>query len=189
MQYNSDQIVYFIEDPHAGYVKIGVATDVRKRMAQLQCSHGHPLKLLGTMSGGRPVEKNLHEMFARYKVRREWFKLSDEIKEFIDEYTGDKGAAFEISAADTVTPGRPKLRDGDVRVAMSSFASRSDLQERFKLVAKLRGDKSPNNLIEEAMWHTLMVYDKKWCLEQADKAIRDAERRKEQILKVFDSPN
>lgn len=197
------QVVYFIEDEGNDQVKIGITNNVRKRIETLQCGHGAPLKLLGTLSGGRRIERQLHVRFNKYRIRNEWFRLSDEIREFIKDYTGDNGDKFELECADclsehttatsklcdklgTSSVGRPKLPDGCARVPMNTFAARGYLQERLKFVAAARGDDTPNNLLEEAILLILQKYDRNWTVEQAKLRIEEARQNYDEIVAFYD---
>ncbi len=64
-------------------VKIGTATDVGRRMASLQTASPVPLKLLGVMKGGAPLEQQIHEQFRDLRVRGEWYRLTDELRDLI----------------------------------------------------------------------------------------------------------
>lgn len=73
--------VYFITDGH--YVKIGVASDLGKRLAQLQT--GNPNKLsvkcvieFGSKSKAQYYENKLHKYFESKHQLGEWFNLIDE---------------------------------------------------------------------------------------------------------------
>lgn len=75
--------VYFIQAEGGGPIKIGKAVDPWQRLSQLQTGYHEPLKILAVMPGGLHAEKELHQKFAAYRVKGEWFLASDEILEFI----------------------------------------------------------------------------------------------------------
>lgn len=78
-------MVYFIGTEDKKYVKIGYCNrDPQGRVSTLQIGCPLEIKLIGTMSGNMADEVNLHRKFLPYHIRGEWFKLSDEIKQFID---------------------------------------------------------------------------------------------------------
>jgi len=63
------------------FVKIGVANDVRKRLASLQTGCPYDLTLIAewhSSDAGR-VEDELHEILDKWRVRGEWFKLPDDV--------------------------------------------------------------------------------------------------------------
>lgn len=72
-------MIYFIADESTNTVKIGVTKDVYKRLTALQTGHSTKLKLLHVTEGSYEEEKCLHKKYKKYKVRNEWFDLSDEI--------------------------------------------------------------------------------------------------------------
>lgn len=78
-------LVYFIQEPSSGAIKIGVAQDPAIRLAKLQTAHPLDLKLLGTCPGGLPLERLLHLQFVEDCIRREWFKQSDRLLARIKE--------------------------------------------------------------------------------------------------------
>lgn len=76
--------VYFVEG--SGLLNIGVAMDVRDRVASLQV--GSPVKLVirATFPGGHGVERQFHERWAAHHSHGEWFKPCPEIKRFIADH-------------------------------------------------------------------------------------------------------
>jgi hypothetical protein len=72
---------YFVE-VH-GHIKIGIATKWKKRLSALQVSSPFQIKRLLVLDAYRGFERELHEKFAEFHVRGEWFKDSPEIREFI----------------------------------------------------------------------------------------------------------
>jgi hypothetical protein len=73
---------YFISDGDA--VKIGYSTDPGKRLRALQTAHPKRLTLLGVCSF---KESELHEKFHGLRLHGEWFKLTPELEQFIQEST------------------------------------------------------------------------------------------------------
>ena len=86
-RYNSPKVsgegcrVYFIVSGR--YVKIGFASNLRRRFAMLQIAHPEELQLVFDLPGGGVEEAALHRKFARHRVRGEWFTYSQEIKDWI----------------------------------------------------------------------------------------------------------
>ena len=59
--------------------KIGVATNVHKRIRELQTASHEELVLIGSIPNGSfKLEKALHKKFSKYRLKGEWFKLSFE---------------------------------------------------------------------------------------------------------------
>ena len=82
--------VYFIQACGGGPVKIGRSADPRARIATLQTANPDHLRIVATMPGGVAVERMLHRMFERHRVRPdgEWFNPEPEVLAFIRELGG-----------------------------------------------------------------------------------------------------
>ena len=73
--------VYFVK---AGrFVKIGFSTNVAKRLAALQTSQPHKLRLLAVVEGDLSTESALHARFAELRHQGEWFRWKDPLKNFV----------------------------------------------------------------------------------------------------------
>lgn len=81
--------VYFIRCQD--FVKIGYATDVRRRLAAIQISSPYEVTLLAECKGGSRLECELHKRFAAHRVRGEWFHLTPDIQAYIDEVNRGSG--------------------------------------------------------------------------------------------------
>ena len=66
--------VYFVQSGHGGPVKIGIATDVKKRLSSMQTSNPVSLVLMAAVPGGLDLERELHARFNIGCIRNEWFK-------------------------------------------------------------------------------------------------------------------
>jgi uncharacterized protein YozE (UPF0346 family) len=66
------------------YVKIGKSRDPVSRVNNLQTSSPTKLRTLFILEGDR--ERELHAVFAEYRVRGEWFRVEGALKKFITEY-------------------------------------------------------------------------------------------------------
>jgi hypothetical protein len=73
--------VYFIRG--GDLVKIGKANHPEMRLRELQTGSPFALELLLTLEGGTQEERALHKRFIAYRVRNEWFRYEDEIRDFI----------------------------------------------------------------------------------------------------------
>lgn len=76
--------VYFVRSSN-GTIKIGVSTDVMRRLASLQTANSARLTLLLIMPGTEEDEQELHRLFADERLRGEWFRPSRRLLRFIDE--------------------------------------------------------------------------------------------------------
>lgn len=66
--------VYFIQCGTGGPIKIGIASDVNKRLGSLQTGHHEQLHLLAHIEAYERFEAMLHKRFKRGLIRGEWFK-------------------------------------------------------------------------------------------------------------------
>jgi hypothetical protein len=75
--------VYFIGSKRSRAVKIGVAEDVRTRLSGNQVGNHQRLVVLADMPGDERYEHALHEAFAEYRIRGEWFRHEGRLAQFI----------------------------------------------------------------------------------------------------------
>ncbi len=71
--------VYFIQCESTSLIKVGFASDPWQRLSSLQVGSPTRLELLAWQEGTRQDETKLHEQFAGYRVRGEWFKPGPEV--------------------------------------------------------------------------------------------------------------
>lgn len=77
-------VVYFIGmEGDKSAVKIGFASKLEDRVATLQTSSHHELKVLAAIKGTAKFEKELHRKFAADHIRGEWFRRTEAIEAFI----------------------------------------------------------------------------------------------------------
>lgn len=77
-------MIYFIACPAAGAVKIGTtAKRPYERLNHAQVNCPLELELMAAIEGGYGMEAKLHLRFAKLRTRGEWFRLSDELRDFI----------------------------------------------------------------------------------------------------------
>jgi hypothetical protein len=62
------------------FVKIGITNDIDYRLRTLQTGNPYPLAVLATFefANALPIESRLHKKYSRFRVRGEWFELTDE---------------------------------------------------------------------------------------------------------------
>ena len=73
-------LVYFVRDGVDGPIKIGTTRGgVEKRIRSVQIGCARDLVLLGTIDGGRDLERELHQRFHTLRLRGEWFHPSHEL--------------------------------------------------------------------------------------------------------------
>ena len=80
-------MIYFISQSDE-FVKIGYTGSTpggaHKRLNTLQIGNPIKLNLMAYMDGDRDAEHRLHVKFDKYWVRGEWFRLSGEVLEYIN---------------------------------------------------------------------------------------------------------
>ena len=87
LKQNFGNEVYFVQNTETKKIKIGITKNLKSRLSALQTSTAEKLEVIGTMSGGEPLEKELHERFAADRLSGEWFNDSIEIYRFLfDSY-------------------------------------------------------------------------------------------------------
>jgi hypothetical protein len=77
--------VYFIEALTSGFVKIGYSQNPQERLKSLQNGVPFELVIIKTIKGTAEDEREIHRRFYKHRVRGEWYKFNQEIKDFIDE--------------------------------------------------------------------------------------------------------
>lgn len=119
------------------YVKIGVARDVKRRIAALQC--GCPFKLKRVAARSAPlflifqIERRLHAEFAGQRMHGEWFEADiAEVK-----------AALQRQINEAVAARNGWLRDGFVDWAIRFYERRDPRYAEQLLAACPQGFKRP----------------------------------------------
>ena len=76
-------MIYFISDGNT-FIKIGyTVNDVMSRLSSLQVGNPKELKIEMVIEGSEADEKALHDRFASYRYRGEWFYFVQEIKGYM----------------------------------------------------------------------------------------------------------
>lgn len=80
--------IYFIEDTNYKTIKIGKATNPKTRLNELQVGNPSHLELLAAceveLKNAKLAEQELHERFEPFRVRGEWFKATQYMRDLID---------------------------------------------------------------------------------------------------------
>jgi len=76
----------FHADP---FVKIGFTSSIKQRLSALQVASPVPLKVLGLIHGTIDDEQLLRQKFISHSVNGEWFNLSSDIINFIEQLPMD----------------------------------------------------------------------------------------------------
>lgn len=78
-------VVYFLECPALNRVKIGITSDLQKRVGDIQrISPLEDLVLLTSVPGDRELESSLHRAFADDRLHGEWFNASPRMQACIE---------------------------------------------------------------------------------------------------------
>jgi predicted GIY-YIG superfamily endonuclease len=72
----------------SGYIKIGKATDIRRRLLQLQGNHPEELRLVGVLSEHQTDEKFFHRECELHRHRGEWFRAEGRVLEMLRIHGG-----------------------------------------------------------------------------------------------------
>jgi hypothetical protein len=77
--------VYFIQTGDA--IKVGIASDLTKRMVSVQVGNPHKIKVLHSINTSeeeaRKIESQIHELFKRTHLNGEWFHANQFMIDFI----------------------------------------------------------------------------------------------------------
>lgn len=78
-------MIYVVLCREASAVKIGVTRDimVHKRVSMIQGSCPLRLELVAVSDGTYGDERTLHQRFSGSRIHGEWFRLTDELSDFI----------------------------------------------------------------------------------------------------------
>ena len=73
-------MLYFIQRPSDGAIKIGFSNSFKQRMTQLRGEHKEEMRVLGVVKGDREDERMLHAIFVDLNISGEWFRDDEEIR-------------------------------------------------------------------------------------------------------------
>jgi DNA-binding XRE family transcriptional regulator len=77
-------MIYFLQAGKGGPVKIGFTEKkLRERISDIQIGCSEELILLGVVQGDQTQEKHIHQEFAEYALRGEWFSPHEKMLETI----------------------------------------------------------------------------------------------------------
>lgn len=80
----SETVVYFIGSIEFGYVKIGMTSEIKQRLKQVQILCPFDVEILKIVDGGRHIEDKYHKQFSNLNTRGEWFKIEGDLKSLIE---------------------------------------------------------------------------------------------------------
>jgi hypothetical protein len=82
-QNGGGRYIYFIQEEFGGNIKIGVANDPEKRLANLQSANPKRLKIVGRFEAGKLAERLRHKMFGEFRLEGEWFSPEESLTSYI----------------------------------------------------------------------------------------------------------
>ena len=91
----SKKFVYIIKC--GGYFKIGVASDLPRRLSSIRCSNPFPIALYGARITSKPkkIESEIHRRLNKYHIHGEWFKVpKEELHSLMVEFRFEKRDIF-----------------------------------------------------------------------------------------------
>lgn len=89
-------IIYFLR--RRNRVKIGFATNLVRRISELNTGSDEPLELLLALRAHPQAERKVHRRFAAYRCQGEWFRFEGELKAWIEEKNTITEARILIAA-------------------------------------------------------------------------------------------
>lgn len=75
--------IYFLQGEVSGLIRIGIARDIKARIASHRSSSPEPLKWLGDMPGGLPLERKIHAAFKYCRLKGSWYRPEQELLDTI----------------------------------------------------------------------------------------------------------
>lgn len=78
-----NSVVYFVQGHEGGPVKIGVTSDIDKRLKALQTGHPDFLRLLRWVPGDAVTEASFHARFASLRMTGEWFRFEGDLAQYL----------------------------------------------------------------------------------------------------------
>ncbi len=77
----------YVVQANGYYVKIGRAQNISERLRSMQTASPVPLRLLAIPSRNPDDEKSFHQRLKKSHVRGEWFRMDEQVVNFIREVT------------------------------------------------------------------------------------------------------
>lgn len=121
-------------------IKIGAATNFKRRLEALQVAHVKPLEVLLVVPAAMADEYAVHQLFAHLRTRGEWFRADRELLNFIDglnaELEAQKTGVSEL-APPPLSPREAAVRDLHSRLHKLPRAAR---QFTYNLIDLFKND-------------------------------------------------
>jgi hypothetical protein len=87
-----EHVIYFVQSPDNGLIKIGTTLALRQRLLGLRSMCPVRLDLVWFYPGDKSEEQQLHGVFDDSRAHGEWFRPTEEVVEFLRELiaSGDR---------------------------------------------------------------------------------------------------
>lgn len=145
-------VVYVIGEPDSLTVKIGVALNVKHRLAGIQRMSPVPLTTLWTHPGERRLEKRLHNHFREYRSHGEWFTFPEDPLPLIQRAIADEpwhrkpdGPRMPPSSSKAMDALRSHMHS--IQDPQARYAAMMQLGKSFAPGNESRGRQSPSPFI------------------------------------------
>lgn len=132
-------VVYFLERPSNGLVKIGRSGHFRSRLRNLEHEYGESLRILGIVDEDVFAEADLHRLFKDFRCQGEWFVNTRGIRDFIRRYAEPYDPKKHGGRANE----KPVRLDRELVHRLSARAEREGLQLHQLLDRLVRGSLDP----------------------------------------------
>jgi hypothetical protein len=106
-------ITYFIRAGDS--IKIGFASNLKRRLGGLQSSHHEPLEVLAAVSAADVDEYLTHQRFAHLRIRGEWFRSEPDLLSYIDQINAAFGECADPEPEPPARTARKPLPDPVIR--------------------------------------------------------------------------
>jgi len=84
--------IYFVRavsgDVELGPIKVGYATNLKRRLKQLQACSPFPLKVLKAVVGGFDMESDFHREYREWNTHGEWIEATPKLLAHIERLVG-----------------------------------------------------------------------------------------------------
>jgi hypothetical protein len=134
-------ITYFIRAGDS--IKIGFASNLKRRLGGLQSSHHEPLEVLAAVSAADVDEHQTHQRFAHLRIRGEWFRPEPELLDYIEQINLAFGECADPKPEPKVRPTRKPLPDPVIRGV---------LKRRNKVGSQTPEGHVLSNIFKQSQW-------------------------------------
>ncbi len=82
-----ESVVYFAQHDDGGPIKVGFTSDVERRRGELVRSKNRrdpaPVYILGSLPGAKPLELEIHDLLAPWRIEGEWYEPTADVLRII----------------------------------------------------------------------------------------------------------